>query len=341
MSSRATNQFLLWLSLLAALTGIGALLAGSPGWRPVLWLHAIAGFALALLFYWKRRVIVRSLRRHGAGLWLIPSVALLSITAATVISGIGWSTVGLPAFGAYSGMTVHTALGGALLLFLLAHLPGRWPGLRRRDVAGRRAFLRSGLLLAGGATLWRASEAVTSAAGWSGARRRFTGSRAVAAEGVQDFPVSNWLTDDPDPLDLARWRLSLHGHVAQPLQRSLAQVQTSASRTATLDCTGGWYVAREWQGVAVADLMAEAGVRTGARSVVVRSATGYWRRFDLATARRALLATHVEGEPLSHGHGAPLRLILPGRRGYEWVKWVTEIEVSTSFWWLKWPLPIS
>jgi DMSO/TMAO reductase YedYZ molybdopterin-dependent catalytic subunit len=44
---------------------------------------------------------------------------------------------------------------------------------------------------------------------------------------------------------------------------------------------------------------------------------------------------------LTHGHGAPLRLIVPGRRGYEWVKWVTEVEVSTAFWWLKWPLPIS
>ncbi|HEY7293385.1 MAG TPA: molybdopterin-dependent oxidoreductase, partial [Dehalococcoidia bacterium] len=286
-------------------------------------------------------VILRSLHRHGGGLWLVPSLALLAVVLGTLISGIGWSTVGRPSFGPYSGMTVHTVLGGALLLFLLVHLPGRWPGLRRGDLLGRRAFLRSGLLLAGGALAWRASEAVTSVAGWSGAGRRFTGSREVRGGGAQDFPESNWLTDDPAPLDLARWRLSVRGHVQQPLLRSLAQIEAAARRRAVLDCTGGWYVERTWQGVPLADLLAEAGVRAGARSVVVRSATGCWRRFDRHAARGALLATAVDGEPLTHGHGAPLRLIVPGRRGYEWVKWVTEVEVSTAFWWLKWPLPIS
>src|SRR6185437_44867 len=140
-----------------------------------------------------------------------------------------------------------------------------------------------------------------------------------------------WLTDDPDPLDLGRWRLRLSGHVQRPFERSLPELTASAQRAATLDCTGGWYVQRRWQGVALADLLTEAGVRGGARSVVVRSATGYWRRFALADVRGALLATAVEDEPLTHGHGAPLRLVLPGRRGYEWVKWVTEIEVSTAF----------
>lgn len=341
MSSRSTNLFLLWTGLLAALSGVGAMLAGAPAWAPVLWLHAVTGFALALLLYWKRRVILRSLRRHGVGLWLLPSAALLSVVLATLASGVGWSTVGLPAFGPYSGMTVHTALGGGLLVLLLAHLPGRWPGLVRRDLASRRAFLRSSLLLGGGALAWRVSETATALAGWSGAGRRFTGSRAVHDAGAQDFPVSNWLTDDPEPLDLDRWRLRLHGHVQTPIVRSLPELVARAQREATLDCTGGWYVRRRWQGVPLADLLAEAGVRGGARSVVVRSATGYWRRFALADVRGALLATGVEGEPLAHGHGAPLRLVVPGRRGYEWVKWVTEVEVSTAFWWLKWPLPIS
>jgi DMSO/TMAO reductase YedYZ molybdopterin-dependent catalytic subunit len=40
-----------------------------------------------------------------------------------------------------------------------------------------------------------------------------------------------------------------------------------------------------------------------------------------------LLATHVGDEPLSHGHGAPLRLVAPNRRGFQWVKWIDEIEI--------------
>jgi DMSO/TMAO reductase YedYZ molybdopterin-dependent catalytic subunit len=40
-----------------------------------------------------------------------------------------------------------------------------------------------------------------------------------------------------------------------------------------------------------------------------------------------LLATGVGSEPLSHEHGAPVRLVAPGRRGCEWVKWVVRVEL--------------
>ncbi len=43
-----------------------------------------------------------------------------------------------------------------------------------------------------------------------------------------------------------------------------------------------------------------------------------------------LLATRVGGEPLSHGHGAPVRLVAPGRRGFQWVKWVTRLELRSD-----------
>ena len=50
----------------------------------------------------------------------------------------------------------------------------------------------------------------------------------------------------------------------------------------------------------------------------------------MAEARATLLATQVGHELLTDGHGAPLRLVAPGRRGFQWVKWVTEIEVLTA-----------
>jgi len=33
---------------------------------------------------------------------------------------------------------------------------------------------------------------------------------------------------------------------------------------------------------------------------------------------------------ISHEHGYPLRLVAPGRRGFEWVKWITRVEVLTE-----------
>ena len=81
-----------------------------------------------------------------------------------------------------------------------------------------------------------------------------------------------------------------------------------------------------WRGVALGTLLDRAGA-TGDHVRVI-SRTGYRWSFTTGAARRFLLATHAEGEPLSHGHGAPARLVAPGRRGFQWVKWVTEIHVA-------------
>jgi len=341
MSSKATNLALLLLSLVGGATGMGAFLAGSPHWRVVLWLHAVAGFTLLLLFYWKRRIIVRSLRRRGLGLQTSAALLLLALVIGAFVTGVLWSTTGLPALAGYSGVTVHAALGAAVVGLLLLHASMRWPRMRRLDLVSRRVVLRSGLLLAGGVALWRSSEAASALLQLSGSRRRFTGSRPAQQFSGNDFPASNWLTDDPDPLDLAAWRLHVSGHVMRSFTLTRDAIEATAAVTAVIDCTGGWYSQQEWRGVSLASLLDAAGVQSGAASVIVRASTGYWRRYTLQESRGALLATHVGDAFLSHAHGAPLRLVMPGKRGFEWVKWVTSIEVSTAAPLLKWPLPIS
>ena len=59
----------------------------------------------------------------------------------------------------------------------------------------------------------------------------------------------------------------------------------------------------------------------------VVSRTGYRWGFALQDAHGLLLATHVGGQPLSHDHGAPIRLVVPGARGFQWVKWVQRVEL--------------
>jgi hypothetical protein len=53
-----------------------------------------------------------------------------------------------------------------------------------------------------------------------------------------------------------------------------------------------------------------------------------------------LLATHVGSQALSAGHGFPLRLVAPQHRGYDWVKWVAEVEASSEPGWREPPLPL-
>jgi DMSO/TMAO reductase YedYZ molybdopterin-dependent catalytic subunit len=72
----------------------------------------------------------------------------------------------------------------------------------------------------------------------------------------------------------------------------------------------------------------QAGVAADAREVTARAATGAFATLSLDEARAALLATHVDTEPLNQEHGFPARLVAPTRRGYHWIKWTNELVVS-------------
>ncbi|MFL5653629.1 MAG: molybdopterin-dependent oxidoreductase [Ktedonobacteraceae bacterium] len=74
-------------------------------------------------------------------------------------------------------------------------------------------------------------------------------------------------------------------------------------------------------------LLDQAALHTNAHSVSFISVTSYRWSLPLEEARTALLATHLDEEPLSREHDYPLRLVVPGRRGFEWVKWITRFEV--------------
>ena len=130
------------------------------------------------------------------------------------------------------------------------------------------------------------------------------------------------------------------GLVKRDLSLEYADLTSNDELTATIDCTGGWYSEQVWRGVPLARLLDEAELLPEARSVKVTSATGYYRRFTIAEVREYLLATHVGDGILSRGHGYPLRLAARGKRGFEWVKWVTDIEIDARPKWLQPPLPI-
>ena len=87
---------------------------------------------------------------------------------------------------------------------------------------------------------------------------------------------------------------------------------------------------QRWKGIRIDHLLDQVTLHPDARYVSFISVTSYRWSLPLGEAHTALLATHIDEEPLSHEHGFPLRLVAPGHRGFEWVKWITRVEVLSE-----------
>jgi DMSO/TMAO reductase YedYZ molybdopterin-dependent catalytic subunit len=345
MNARAVNVAILLLLTFELATGLGSFLVGEPDGRWLFWLHRAGGLALVVLLLWKAGIAASSYRSRGATAGTGLSTVFGVLFLGSLATGLLWATVGLPwvpvpVLGRWTVLSLHVALSLALIPLFVVHLGLRWPRPGRADLLGRRAVLRMLGLLAVGFVLWRIQEALTKLVGPSG--RRFTGSREEASFAGNLHPFTNWLSDPIPRVDPGLWRLRVRGEVERESTLSYEDILAlgGAVRQATLDCTGGWYTVQRWSGVAVDGLLEEIGIKEGARSLVFRSVTGYSRRFPLEEAGDLVLATHVENETLSAEHGFPLRLIAPGHRGYGWVKWVSEVEVSREPGWFEPPLPL-
>jgi Oxidoreductase molybdopterin binding domain len=347
MSGRAVNLAILVLVTVQFLSGFAAFLVGTPDGRWVFWVHAVGGVTLALLVPWKTAIALRSFARRRWGVWAALPILLSLLFLGSLISGLLWSTTGLPRvsiplYGQITGLTVHVTLSLVLLVPLADHLVLRWFPPRTDDFFGRRQALRTLSAVAAGAAAWRASEGLSALASLSGSTRRFTGSREEGSFAGNAHPVTNWLSDETQVIDLEGWRLRVRGRVARELVLTYEELRSLPSSVARslLDCTGGWFTRQDWRGVRISTLLAEARVLDDARSLVVHSVTGYDRRFAMDDVDRLLLAFQVTGEQLTPVHGFPARLVAPGRRGYNWVKWVDSMEVSAAPPLLQPPLPL-
>ena len=324
------NTALLVLLIAQLVTGCVGLVSGAEGYRWVLWLHGIGAYAVAVLLIWKGVIIFDAFaRRRRPALPRLGFVVLTVLVLATLATGLIWIFGGRIYVSGFSLMTIHAVLAIGLLTLLVWHTLYMRFIFRVPSARGRRAFLRLVGASLSGLVLWRFAESNAGKINFLGSKRRFTGSYETGSfTGV--FPEVSWLFDHPSPVDPEEWRLIIEGVVERPLVLTYEQLEQLADdeRTATIDCTGGWYSTQEWQGVPVARLLDMAGVRGSAHSVTFEAVSGYGRRFSLEEAHRFVLATRVAGRLLSHGHGFPARLVGENHRGFDWVKWVTRILVN-------------
>jgi DMSO/TMAO reductase YedYZ molybdopterin-dependent catalytic subunit len=146
------------------------------------------------------------------------------------------------------------------------------------------------------------------------------------------YVVSKNIGGDP-VVDAGNWRLSLPG-------RSLSYDALLALPTheleLTLECIsneiGGTLISNgAWKGPRVSDVLALVSLPSNASWMLMESADGYTESFQLRDLTPDhLLATHLNGAPLSSMHGFPARFIFPGHYGMKQPKWVTRISFSAS-----------
>jgi DMSO/TMAO reductase YedYZ molybdopterin-dependent catalytic subunit len=329
MSPRLTDWSIALAAVLAFITGIVSLVSGHLQDWFIFVLHAMAGFWLLLLLWGKlRRVWPRLIHARRWDQRTIFGLLALLLVMLALGSGIWWAAGGVLDFAGFNLLNWHIALGFILSMAIVLHMFARAKRLRKRDITGRRRVLHFSALLLGGVALWPGQELAERILNLPGARQRFTGSRETASYAGNAFPTSSWVADQPRPVDAQTWKLSLDGAVTTPRDFSYEELVAAGDELeATLDCTGGFYSTQRWRGISIGHLLDDAGLHENARYVSFISLTSYRWSLPLDEARIALLATHIESDPLSHEHGFPLRLVAPGRRGFEWVKWITHIEV--------------
>lgn len=143
--------------------------------------------------------------------------------------------------------------------------------------------------------------------------------------------------------DFRNYRLQVRGLVERPLELSLADLQALGKRTQiTLHhCIQGWSGIAAWGGIPLAELLKQARPRDAAKAVVFYSfsdgvdfTTGiaggqYYDSLSLKDALNpfTLLAYEMNDQPLTHLHGAPLRLRAENQLGFKMVKWIQAIEL--------------
>jgi len=141
------------------------------------------------------------------------------------------------------------------------------------------------------------------------------------------------LTGVAPQVDIGQYRLVVDGLVEKPLALTYESLlsYSSVTEVVLLICPGFFADNAEWTGLPVSSLLAEAGVKAGASSVVFHdlSTYSYTQILPLEVVQEpgVFLAYKVNGEVLPVEHGYPLRLVVKGRYGSAWVKWVGRIEV--------------
>src|SRR5665213_2803388 len=136
------------------------------------------------------------------------------------------------------------------------------------------------------------------------------------------------------------FKLKVGGLVDNPVDLSLADIEKLAkSEEITMHhCIQGWTGIAKWGGLPMKSLVELVRPKPNAKVVAFFSFGGslyggaYYdtQRLENVLKAQCLLATEMNGKPLTEVYGAPLRLRVENQLGYKMVKWIERIEFIES-----------
>lgn len=144
----------------------------------------------------------------------------------------------------------------------------------------------------------------------------------------------------PD-VDLATWTFRVWGEVEAPLELTWEQFNElpRSSNTQDIHCVTRWSrFDTRFEGVHWREIEKLVRPKPSARFVIAHAEHEFTANVPISFLREenALLATHADGEPLTEEHGAPLRLVIPGKYFWKSAKWLRGIELTAvdrpGFW---------
>ena len=136
------------------------------------------------------------------------------------------------------------------------------------------------------------------------------------------------------------FKLKVGGLVDNPVELSLADIdRLGVAEDITMHhCIQGWTGVSKWSGLPMKSLVELVRPKPNARVVAFYSFGGslygdlYYdtQRIENVLQKECLLASGMNGKPLTDVYGAPLRLRVENQLGYKMVKWIERIEFIES-----------
>lgn len=181
-------------------------------------------------------------------------------------------------------------------------------------------------------------------------RRLLVGGAVGAALGLGAFKLLgrsggfrfNTVERPAPAIDPAAYRLTVDGAVERPMTFTLDEMKSfpSVRQVSDFHCVEGWGVNDvRWEGIRLQSLIEAVKPASDAGFITFHSSGGVYRdslSLQQAMGPDALLAYHMDGQPLTRDHGYPLRLVMPRMYGYKGPKWLERVEFvrvrDTGYW---------